>query len=550
MLIKSEYQRISTLAKNSEDLMNQYISDVQYTLINITNKLANTDFSGEQITALLDQYRYAMYPLNPFIYFITNDMEVLGSSDSYSISDYMANQIYTLTTQSNQNLYSMGPYFTQQDSFILSFAMKSTKGTAVQGVIGANIALSEFNKILENRNVNHNISMLLLNENNQPLLSDIKIPYSLYSDMYRELIRNLPSYGNVSTSLRVDGSGEEYLLDIRTIKSMNWKLIFFANKNQIDSPIRKLQSYTLYFIIIFFIVVSLTSFFLASYVDKPIRSIINQMKKIKSTGLNLRIKLKNKDEFAVLAESFNSMFERIERLVEEKEHFQAMKKEYEFMALQAQINPHFLYNTLNSINSLVDLKRTEEIPLVLNSLVQLLQHTMGKDGEFISIGREIEALKHYIRLQSVRYRDKFSVEFDIDPSLLDYTIIKLTLQPIVENAIFHGIKSRSRTKSVIRIGAEMNADNSSIVMYVEDNGIGISEEKMAHLLENNTSKFKHYNSMGLYNVNERIKLHFGENFGLRISSAVGKGTHVEIHLPALTDAFRNNNAAGGGNRYE
>lgn len=269
------------------------------------------------------------------------------------------------------------------------------------------------------------------------------------------------------------------------------------------------------------------------------------MRRIQKGNLGLRVQLKRKDEFRTLADSFNVMLDHIGELIDDKLRIEKMKKQYEFRALQAQINPHFLYNTLNSINALVDLKRTDEIAKVLHALVNLLDYSMGKGEALTSLRNELQGLRHYVFLQQIRYQNKFEVHFNVDDELLDYSLLKLTLQPIVENAIFHGIKEKRRGDGQIIVGGKQI--NSRLVqLYVADNGTGIAPDRLAGLLDPSNSDsdsdsdadagLPRYSSMGLRNVHERLQLQFGDAYGLKIESTEGAGTTIIISFPAVKGA--------------
>jgi two-component system sensor histidine kinase YesM len=256
-------------------------------------------------------------------------------------------------------------------------------------------------------------------------------------------------------------------------------------------------------------------------------------------SLHLRVRLNRNDEFVVLVHAFNVMLDRINLLIEERTRDEAAKKEYKFKALQSQINPHFLYNTLHSINSLIDLNRVEQIPTVIHSLVQLFQYTMDKQSEFVRIRTELTGLQHYVAIQKIRYRNKFEVRYSVGERMLDLPTLKFILQPIVENAIFHGIEESAG--GLITIGGEVDEDSRTVLLFVEDNGVGMPEERLESLLAPRASgpaptasaRLRGLNSIGLRNVHERLQLYFGADYGLRIYSREQAGTRVEIRFPII-----------------
>lgn len=415
--------------------------------------------------------------------------------------------------------------------------MSVRKGAAVKGVLASDLNLSSMNAYIAGINIDERISMLLLNRDQQPIVSDINIPYAEYASLLPKLAERSQSLSNQTGLLKNQQEHMNYLTMIRRIHYQDWTLVYFVNQHTLLAKIQRLKEFTLYFAAIMSVLIALMSYSLARYIENPIKKLIFQINTIKKGILNKRVRLHRRDEFLSLEQSFNQMLEDIERLISENSRIEVMKRQYELKALQAQINPHFLYNTLNSINSLLDLRETDKIPTVIDSLVQLFQYTMDKDHEWTTIRNELKGLEHYVRLLQIRYENKFDVHFKADESILDWHILKLTLQPIVENAIFHGITEK-KGRGNITIGGTYHSANQSILMFVEDDGIGIPADRLSHLLEDRLERSMHtklrgYNSIGLKNVHDRLRLHFGEAYGLKAYSEPGQGTRVEIHLPAL-----------------
>ncbi|MFC4322503.1 cache domain-containing sensor histidine kinase [Litchfieldia salsa] len=278
------------------------------------------------------------------------------------------------------------------------------------------------------------------------------------------------------------------------------------------------------------------SYYLSYSMSRPIRQLNAFMNKAESGDLLIRYKGDREDEIGMLGRSFNTMLAQINKLISLTEIQERQKREAELRALQAHIKPHFLYNTLDTINWMARKKGALEVADVVESLSQLFRIGLSKGSDMITLENEIEHIFSYLKIQKARYKDKLMFDLNIDTNLNSVTVLKLVLQPVVENAIYHGIKERRGPGHIEIIGKEENGD---LVLYVKDDGVGIPEEKLIKLNENlatdfnNIEESRNMNKIGygIMNVQARIKLTFGEPYGLYITSEQGKGTTVKILLP-------------------
>ena len=200
----------------------------------------------------------------------------------------------------------------------------------------------------------------------------------------------------------------------------------------------------------------------------------------------------------------------------------------ELNALQAQINPHFLYNTLDSIAWMCEEERNKEAVVMVNALAKLFRISISKGHELITIQKECEHAESYLKIQKYRYKNQFSYEFHVQDSCKEYLCNKITLQPIIENAIYHGLDMVEEGEIVIEV-AERGGD---IVMSVSDNGVGMPPEQCREILHRDA---KDKTGIGIKNVNDRIKIYFGEGYGLKIESELDVGTKVEISMPKILE---------------
>lgn len=266
-------------------------------------------------------------------------------------------------------------------------------------------------------------------------------------------------------------------------------------------------------------------------INRPISKINKKILEISAGDFSKNISIENLDEIGTIGKGINILSQNVLDLIESRVEDEKQKKELEFRMLQSQINPHFLYNTLNSIKWMATIQNASGIPEMTTSLARLLKNIAKGTSELITIKEELDLLKDYITIQQYRYGGSIIVNYNImSDDLYECNIIKFTLQPIVENAIFHGIESKS-TEGIIDINIK-SISNNKIVIEVIDNGIGISEDKIKKLLSSKETTSKEYfNNIGISNVNERIKLTFGNEYGVNIQSKINEYTNIIITIP-------------------
>ena len=227
------------------------------------------------------------------------------------------------------------------------------------------------------------------------------------------------------------------------------------------------------------------------------------------------------------------MVVRIQKLMEKVRQEEITLRKTELKALQAQINPHFLYNTLDAIAWLCEDGRSQDAEDMVTSLAKLFRISISKGHELITIEKEIQHAESYLRIQKFRYKNQFTYHFDVDEECLGYLCNKITLQPIIENAIYHGI---NRMVDEGEILIEVHQDQDDIILAVEDNGVGMTEEQCQEIMKKERGD---RTGIGIKNVNDRIKIYFGEEYGLSITSELDEGTRVTIRMPKVTERESN-----------
>ncbi|CCX66539.1 putative uncharacterized protein [Firmicutes bacterium CAG:791] len=266
-------------------------------------------------------------------------------------------------------------------------------------------------------------------------------------------------------------------------------------------------------------------------ISGPILGLSQVTHEIAQGDFSVRADEKGDRELGALAASVNNMAEHLSVMVMQIREDERKMRKAELRLLQEQINPHFLYNTLDAIVWMIEDGKSEQAENMVVSLSTFFRTVLSRGREFISIREEVQHIRSYLEIQKARYQDILSYEIQVAPELYPYEILKMTLQPLVENALYHGVKNK-RSGGLIRISGER--DGKLIRFKVEDDGIGMNAEALTHLQEEIRRPCKETDTgFGMANVNERIRMNFGADYGLMIESEEGKGTRVWVTIPAV-----------------
>jgi two-component system sensor histidine kinase YesM len=272
---------------------------------------------------------------------------------------------------------------------------------------------------------------------------------------------------------------------------------------------------------------------ISSSIYLPIKKLHDVTSTITRNDLEALVTRENVDEITELGISFNIMIGKIRDLLDAKVKEQENLKKAELKALQAQINPHFLYNTLDTIVWMAEANKTDQVIDIVRALSSFFRIALSKGQDWIPIGQEIEHVRSYLTIQKMRYRDILDYKIEVDEDILDGTILKLTLQPLVENALYHGIKNK-RTGGTITVRARRGDDNQALI-EVQDNGVGFTPAKLAQTqaaINDDAGIISMQESgFGLENVNRRIRLYYGKQYGLSVWSQYQEGTRVTVAIP-------------------
>ncbi|GIP34169.1 sensor histidine kinase [Paenibacillus sp. J2TS4] len=318
-----------------------------------------------------------------------------------------------------------------------------------------------------------------------------------------------------------------------TSEMTGFKLVNVVPVSALTKEGNSIRNLTLIIIAICILFAFWLAYFLSNNVTGPLRKLRFLMRQVEEGNMNVTFAAGSNDEIGQLGRSFNTMLFNIKQLIREVYEKQLKLREAELKAIQAQFNPHFLYNALDSINWMARIHKVNDISKTVVSLGELLRFSIRKDREIIEVREDIQQIKNYLVIQNMRYRDKFEVHIEIEEEIESYFTLKLLLQPIVENAITHGLEMKE-DKGTLRIIGRSRGERLEFI--VEDDGVGMSPELLQVMRDGRyRSVTSEKTGIGLANVRRRLELYFSTHYEMEIESGPGQGTRIRIEIPILEE---------------
>lgn len=347
-------------------------------------------------------------------------------------------------------------------------------------------------------------------------------------------LQNRSYYGKISeydSGYFVDEEmGDEQLISFQTIDQTGWKLVSYMPLRSVLADIRKAQAITVVVLLTTIMLAVIASYVIARRLAIPIKRLTHSFGRLETGDMSVRAVPGGNDEIGLLAGRFNDMVVRLDSLMDDIKSEQHLKRHAELQALQSQINPHFLYNTLASIRFMLYKRDKETVDEVIVALVKLLKHSLSKQDELLPVEEELNILRHYAFIQQIKYGDRLKIEYELDEDIFPYSILRFVLQPLVENAIFHGLEPK-KGEGTVRVKGYTEMD--ALVFEVADDGVGIPAGKLERLLSEEEGAKAVAHNGGVRNVHGRIRLYFGDDYGLFVQSKEGVGTKVTMRVPAI-----------------
>lgn len=355
----------------------------------------------------------------------------------------------------------------------------------------------------------------------------------VYHPQQQLLYAGLKSEDTSSLASLADGAyvNDTVIYSVTSVAGSDWRIVGVSYVDEVvNRNFREMIRLSLIVGAVLLAVAVLTSFLLSRLLSRPLRGLADAMERFETDADHFTyLPVGGTREVQELSGSFEHMVLRIQRLMTTVREEEINLRKTELKALQAQINPHFLYNTLDSIAWMCEQGRTDDAVKMIHALARLFRISISKGHELIPIAKEIEHAESYLQIQKYRYKNQFTYAFDVDPACLNYYCNKITLQPIIENAINHGL---DLLVDEGRITVQVRQDGEDIVFDVRDNGVGMSDELIQSILQRGPDD---RTGIGIRNVNDRLQIYFGKQYGLHISSEPDVGTCVEIRMPKIQE---------------
>lgn len=406
----------------------------------------------------------------------------------------------------------------------LSRELKNSDGMTADGIFLVDLNLSVINDLLSQINLGKKGYVFIVDSSGNIVYHPEQ--QLIYSNLRSEQIAEVIQAGSGTTFKVEDEEGKRFYSVKDT--SFGWKIVGVAYAEDLIGYKSTLINFL--FITLGGVAVSLViSVMLSRRLSRPIRNLQRNMRKVEKGNFDVQAEVTQMNEIGQLARTFNMMVGQIKNLMQEIFDTHENKRKSELQLLQAQINPHFLYNTLDSIVWMAEMKKHEEVVEMTSALAKLFRAGITKEQELVPIRIELEHITNYLLIQKMRYSSKLDYHLDISDSILGCKTLKILLQPFVENAIYHGIRNKPGSGTIVIRGMETP---DGIVFEVEDDGLGMTEEQLEKIWEAPDGEWKN-GGIGIRNVNERIRLYFGQAYGISIRSELAEGTCVTIRIPKI-----------------
>lgn len=411
----------------------------------------------------------------------------------------------------------------------LSRAVELTEGTSTtQGVLLVDLSYSSLEHLFDGVTTGKDGYVYLISSDGQILYH----PNMQLIDSGRLKESNLAAATYKDGNHRDELEGKERIITVKSIGYTGWKVIGVTPKNVVSLNSIKTRLFIVFLITLILSVLAVINSYISSRITNPIKELEKSVGMLEEGNLDTPVLIGGSYEIQHLGNSIKNMAKQIRVLMDDIVSEHEAKRKQEFDTLQSQINPHFLYNTLDIIVWMIENEQKNEAVKAVTALARFFRISLSKGKSIITVRDELEHVRNYLMIQHMRFKNKFSYEIHVEEECLELTSLKLMLQPLVENAIYHGMEFMDGEGEIY---LEVFCRGEELYFIVKDNGLGMTEEQVESLFAGQShSTSKKGSGIGVKNVNERIKLYFGEAYGLIISSEPDEGTTITIHLPAVS----------------
>ncbi|ODM25338.1 hypothetical protein A7W90_03360 [Clostridium sp. Bc-iso-3] len=512
-VVQNNLQIQNKLENGDQDKPNDYFvdKDIVDTLKSIVTYSSNS-------AASIDLYLYISKKL------YTSDYGVY-SEQPREVTDYyreLVDKKFFLTDGYRKKLGFLPDRNYEQITMIRPMYVLSTG--AKSGVLAVNFDKYYIKNIIRSKSEYNN---MILDSSNNTMISTF-IDKNVFD---QEQIENLKSYFEGESGEKLCWiDGEKYVLVYDTSKYSGWKYVTLVPASSSMQQMTELRNSIFILFLIMNVVTAATLILLLSKtVYRKLNRLIVSMRQLEKGNFNIHIRHKDTDEFGFIYSRFNDMVEKIRYLFGELYTQKLLQKDAELKLLQSKINPHFIYNIFDNMNWLIQLERYEELEILVDSVSTYFKRSLNAGKDFISVADTLQQLESYVKIQKIRFKDRFECTFDFDDEIIEMMIPNFMLQPLLENAICHGVEPKTGESLIQVKGIRIR---NKVFFTIEDDGAGINSDtlkKISDFLAND--KVDEDNYFALANINRRIKLYYGEEYGLSIRSTESVGTKVTVIIP-------------------
>lgn len=537
MTIESTGQLLNQTAINLEDYLRNMrrISDTMYYSV-IKNKDLASDTMDEEMNLLYEANKDNLISIACY----TGDGQLVAAvpvANEKEQVNIITQQWFTDAVGQMENLHFSTPHVqnlfddpTYRYYWVVSLSRAvelTSNGTSTLGVLLVDMNYSSIEQILKKANVGNSSEYVYLIDGKGEIIYHPGQKL-IYTDLYQE--NNIEAAGYEDGSTEEIFQGEKRLVTVKTVSYTGWKIVSVVPMSSFDMGMTGTKYFVIMLVTVSMLAVILLNQLVSASIAMPLKKLNNSVKEWETGNMNPSIYIGGSMEVEHLGCTLRSTVEQIRQLMQDIVVEQEEKRKSELDALQSQINPHFLYNTLDSIVWMIEGERYEDAVFMITQLASLFRISLSRGKTVISVEDELKHARNYMNIQKVRYKNIFEVRFDIDPEILQCCTVKLVVQPLLENAIYYGVECMDGDGEIDVNGYRREDD---IYIEVRDNGLGIPEDEVEQLLKENNRVHKRGSGVGLLNVHNRIRLRFGEEYGLEIESEPDEGTTVRIHLPYI-----------------
>lgn len=449
------------------------------------------------------------------------------ASDIYSDPEYTNAEIVKKYVELDNPVMLVSSYYNEyRNKNILRFVMKLYNESNLQDKIGyvvCDVDTKNLEKIMDKYRIDRTAFMWLQPTGDRPIdtLGDLDAEQTKEYNALEKSIACGKKAENETNSKQEFFRIDQQHYNLTAYSMMPQKVL---RQNQ-----RNLTINLLAIALLMICVSMIITGFISSGLTRPLELLMNTIQKIGNGNVQLRAKIVKEDEIGELAQQFNEMLDQMEELKQKEYQTKQLLNRAEYKALQAQVNPHFLYNTLDTMASIAEIRNCPEVSHMSQSLALIFRYSLNMKNPFSTVEHEIAHLKNYTYVMDMRMHDNIQYTFDVDETTLKSKLPRLSLQPIVENAINHGLRNKRGKK---KIGIQIKRKQMDLVICIEDNGIGMDTSAINESLSKNELDFvEKGNSIGLHNINARLKMLYGNTYGMYLESTLGEGTKVFMILP-------------------